>query len=252
MGILNVAFHTKRRGALRKRVFTSLGELNDAIRELLTDLNNRVFQKLPGSRSSTFETLDRPALRPVPANRYEYVEFRRARVGMDKMIDVGGRMFSAPFQLVRQEVDVRVTAAMVEILHGGRRVASHERTPGNDPVIDPSHLTPADKAFGHWTPEREVEWSLGVGPSAHAFVTQRLNDIRDKTQGYRLGLGLRKLAAEYGVTRLETACLRALAIGATKLASLRSILLNRLDITGDALTEANFEHPNLRGPDYYP
>ena len=52
---------------LRKRLFTSLGELNAAIRELLDDLNRRPFQKLPGNRLTGFETVDRPALRALPS-----------------------------------------------------------------------------------------------------------------------------------------------------------------------------------------
>ncbi len=236
---------------LRKRVFTSLGDLNDAIRELLTDLNNRPFQKLPGSRATAFEKTDRPALRALPARPYEYIEFRRARVGMDKMIDVGGRLFSAPAKLVTQEVDVRITAAVVEVLHGGRRVVSHIRTPGTEPVIDMAHLTPADQAYGMWSPDREIEWATAIGPSTLEFVKQRLEASSNKTVGYRLGQGMRKLAAEHGNERIETTCKRALATGATRLASLRSILTNRLDMVGVPLKEADFDHENLRGPGYY-
>jgi hypothetical protein len=71
------------------------------------------------------------------------------------------------------------------------------------------------------------------------------------TLGYRLGQGMRKLAAEYGNQRMETTCAKALASGATRLASLRSILVNRLDEAGVPLVEAKFEHENLRGPGYY-
>jgi len=236
---------------LRKRVFTSLAELNVAIRELLVDLNARPFQKLPGNRASAFAQTDRPALQPLPARPYEYVEFRRARVGMDKMIDVGGRLFSAPAKLVSQEVDIRVTAAVVEVLHGGRRVVSHVRTPGTEPVIDKAHLTPADQAYGMWSPQREIEWATAVGPNTLEFVGQRLASSSNKTIGYRLGLGMRKLAAEYGSPRMESTCARALATGATRLASLRSILVNRLDVAGAPLVEADFDHENLRGPGYY-
>lgn len=236
---------------LRKRLFTSLGELNDAIRKLLVDLNNRPFQKLPGSRTSTFEQIDKPALRALPSRLYEYVEFRRARVGMDKMVDVGGRLFSAPANLVSQAVDVRVTATVVEVLHGGRRIASHIRTPGNQPVIDPAHLTPADHAFSMWTADRELQWATGMGPKTLEFMSLQLAASTNKTTGYRLGLGMRKLATEYGQERIESTCARALESGATRLASLRTILVNRLDVPGAPLVEANFEHENLRGPGYY-
>ena len=236
---------------LRKRVFTSLGELNRAIRELLIHLNAKPFQKLPGCRASSFEVTDRPALQKLPARPYEYVEFRRARVGMDKMIDVDGRLFSVPAKLVSEEVDIRVTSSAVEVMHAGRRVASHIRTPGNKPVIDQTHLTAADQAYGMWSPEREIEWAKSIGPSTVEFVSQRLAASGNKTMGYRLGMGLRKLAGEYGDQRMETTCKRALESGATRVSSLRAILANRLDVAGAPLMEADFDHENLRGPGYY-
>ncbi|MGN7875916.1 IS21 family transposase [Roseateles sp. 22389] len=236
---------------LRRRVFTSLSELNDAIRELLVDLNGRPFQKLPGSRASAFASLDRPHLRSLPATPYEYVEFRRARVGMDKMVTVAGRLYSVPAKFVSQVVDVRVTAGAVEVLFGGRRVASHAQTPGIEPVIDPAHLTPAEHAYGLWSPDRELQWAAEIGPQTTSFVEQRLTASGGKTAGYRLGLGMRKLSAEFGTDRLEAACAKAISNGATSVSSLRAILVHRLDTFDGSVTEANFVHENLRGPEHY-
>jgi transposase len=49
---------------LRKHTFFSLDELNREIKRLLRDLNNKPFKKLPGSRKSRFEEIDKPALKP--------------------------------------------------------------------------------------------------------------------------------------------------------------------------------------------
>jgi transposase len=236
---------------LRKHVFTSLGELNAAIRELLLDLNTRPFQKLPGNRVRAFETVDRPALRALPTAPYEYIEFRRGRVGMDRMVDVGGRLFSAPPRLVNALVDIRVTAGVVELLHGGRRVASHARTTGAAPVVDPAHVPAADHAYANWSPQRELDWAATIGPRTSDFVVARLVDVGNKTVGYRLGLRLRKLAGEFGATRLESACVRALAIGAASTSSLHAILTNRLDLAAPDVIEADFSHENVRGPEHY-
>ena len=48
---------------------------------MLERLNRRPFRKLPGSRHSAFEALDRPALRPLPEQPYVYAEWKKARVG---------------------------------------------------------------------------------------------------------------------------------------------------------------------------
>ena len=51
---------------LRHSTFLSLAALNTAIGHALTVLNQREFQKLPGSRHSRFLAVDQPALRPLP------------------------------------------------------------------------------------------------------------------------------------------------------------------------------------------
>ena len=74
--------------ALRHRTFFSLVGLNTAIAELLGRLNARPFRKLPGSRRSQFEQLDRPALRPLPASPYVFAEWKTARVHIDYHVEV--------------------------------------------------------------------------------------------------------------------------------------------------------------------
>jgi transposase len=114
--------------ALRKRTFFSLGEVNGAIAELLTHLNHRAFRKREGSRESLFLTLEKPVLRALPAERYQYGEWKTARVNIDYHVEVGNHFYSVPYTLTQQEVEVRATASTIEIFHRGRRVASHLRS----------------------------------------------------------------------------------------------------------------------------
>ena len=76
--------------ALRNRTFFSLPELNAGIWELLERLNTRPFRKLPGCRRTLFETLDQPALRPLPATPYVFAEWKRARANIDYHVDMSG------------------------------------------------------------------------------------------------------------------------------------------------------------------
>lgn len=239
---------------LRNRVFTSLADLNTAIRELLVDLNDRPFQKLPGCRRSVFEAVDLPALKALPVQPFEYTEFRRVRVNLDGLFEVDGRHYSAPASLCRQEVDLRLTAAAVEILYRGRRVGSHIRAAGEEPAIDPEHLAPNQRHFGLWEPEGALTWAGTVGTHTQAFLQRLLTAARVKEHGYRASNGLKRLAKDFGPERLEAACRRAGEIGATSLASVRSILRNGLDQVGQAEAapqEAAFDHPNVRGANYY-
>jgi transposase len=114
---------------LRHHTFFALAEVNAAIQPLVAALNARPFKKLPGARQSLFETLDRPALRPLPAHPYEYAEWKHARVNIDYHVEVEGHHYSVPYVLVRQLLDMRLSAHVVELFHKGKRVASHQRSP---------------------------------------------------------------------------------------------------------------------------
>lgn len=239
---------------LRKRVFTSLAELNAAIQELLLDLNSRPFQKLPGSRRSQYEELDRPVLTPLPVEIFEFTEFRKVTVGLDGCFEVDGCRYSAPHTLCRKPVDLRITANLIEVLHRGKRVASQERSNGTAPVIDPEHLPPGDRHFGMWSAEGELAWAATIGPKTMVFLQQLLATSKAKVQGYRWAGALKRMEKEFGAERLEAACTRALDIGADSLASVRSILntgLDRQRTPEPDVREAAFHHPNVRGSDYY-
>ena len=54
---------------LRDQTFFELGPLNQAIRVLLDELNDRPLKKLGVSRRALSEQLDRPALRPLHERR---------------------------------------------------------------------------------------------------------------------------------------------------------------------------------------
>lgn len=113
---------------LRQRTFFSLAALNQAIGELLGELNQRPFKKLPGTRCSLFTALDQPTLKPLPQLPYEFTEWKYARVNIDCPIEVDGHYYSAPYRLLRRQVEVRLTPQVVEVFCQGNRVASHARS----------------------------------------------------------------------------------------------------------------------------
>ena len=87
--------------ALRRHRFSSLADLNTMIATMLVSLNARRFRKMPGSRRDLFETLDVPELTPLPDQRYEYVNFKLARVNINYHVEVEGHNYSVPYTLVQ-------------------------------------------------------------------------------------------------------------------------------------------------------
>lgn len=241
--------------ALRKRSFFSLGEVNEAIAELLVRLNARPFRKRDGSRQTLFETLDRPALKPLPTERYQYGEWKTARVNIDYHVEFDCHWYSVPYALTRLEVEIRATASTVEIFHKGIRVASHARShaPHRHTTIH-EHRPKAHQRHLEWTPSRIVEWSGKIGPATAQVVDRILASNRHPEQGFRSCLGVIRLGDKYPHARVEAAAHRAVALNVCSYQSLKAILENNLD--GQALDPATdaqppIDHPNLRGPDYY-
>ena len=194
--------------ALRHRTFFSLVELNAAIAELLERLNTRPFRKLPGSRRSQFEQLDRPTLRPLPDSPYVFAEWKRVRVNLDYHVEVDGHYYSVPHALVRRQLDVRLTARTVECFHRGQRVASHVRSPHRGRhTTAAEHMPEKHRRMGDWTPDRFIEWAGKIGPDTVALITAVLAR-RHPQQAYRSCIGLQRLAKCYGDARLEAAAAR--------------------------------------------
>lgn len=240
---------------LRNRTFFSLGELNQAIRALLTEYNNRPFQKLPGSRRSMFESLERPALKPLPDQPYEYAQWKKATVNIDYHIELERHYYSVPYQLVRQKVDVRWTNTTVECFHNGQRVASHRRSDraGHHSTIT-EHMPKAHQEYAAWTPQRLVRWADKSGPATRGVIEQIMASRSHPQQGFRACLGIMRLGKHYGYDRLEAACARALRINALSYKSIASILKHGLDkqpLPSQPSPPPAIEHANVRGPQYY-
>lgn len=240
---------------LRSRTFFSLHELNAAIDPLLARLNDRPFKKLPGSRRQLFETLDRPALKPLPATPYVYAEWGKVRVHIDYHVELEGHYYSVPHQLVKRQLEVRFTPQTVECFYQGRRVASHRRAyhKGRHTTL-PEHMPTAHRQYQAWSPERFIRWANKIGPGTAKLIEGLLTARRHPQQSYRTCLGILRLGRAYGEPRLEAACRRALTLGAQSVKSVESILKHGLDHQGVPEQEElapPIDHDNIRGSSYY-
>jgi len=239
---------------LRHRVFFSFHELNEAIKELVEQLNMKPFQKLEGSRQSLFETTDKLALRPLPLTAYEYADWKLCGVHIDYHIEIHRAFYSVPYSLVGQQVHARITHNTVEIFLKGKRVASHARAfaPG-ETHTEALHRPKSHQKHLEWTPSRLIHWGNSIGPNTGILVERILQKFKHPEQGYRSCLGLLSLSKQVPIERMEAASLRALTINSPSYRSVKSILQKGLDKTGVATTDERTtpSHGNIRGSEYY-
>lgn len=212
---------------LRDRVFYSLAEMNAAIRPLLDQLNNRTMRVVGRSRRELFETIDRPALRPLPQRRYEFAEILKARVNIDYHVELKGHMYSVPYTLVHEVVECRVTAHTVEILWKGRGITGHQRSHRKGGYTTKrEHMPPAHRAHAEWTPSRIVEWAHTIGPCSAHLVESMLRRKAHPELAYRAALGVMRLAKKYSPERTELAAARAIALQSPTYRTVKGILIN--------------------------
>ena len=239
---------------LRHRRFFSLFELNAAIRALLDDLNNRSMRGWGTSRRALFEQLDRPALERLPAEPYEYAEWKRCRVNLDYHVEIAKHYYSVPYTLLREKLWARITARTVELFHRGSRVAAHVRSSSNrKPTTVPEHMPSRHRNYADWTPENLKRRAGEIGRSTSALVDIIMRERTHPEQGFRACVGILRLAKAHGTERLEAACGRALEIGARSYTSVNSILKNNLDRQrpASATDGPAIVHGNIRGSSYF-
>jgi transposase len=240
--------------ALRYRRFFSLAELNQAIQELLHKLNQRPFRKRPGCRTTLFAELDRPALGPLPRQRYEFHEWAKARVNIDYHVEFDHHYYSVPYTLTGQEVEIRATFTTIEVFHRGERVASHPRSrqPYQATTVA-EHRPKSHQQHLAWPPSRLLRWAESVGPATAQLFAEIFQSKPHPEMGYRSCLGILRLGQRYSTERLEAAARRAVATGACSYHSVKSILERSLDrqpleTPPPAPSPA---HENLRGAAYF-
>lgn len=240
---------------LRHHTFFSLAEVNVAVADLLTQLNRHPFKKLPGCRREAWEQMDRPALHPLPTQRYEMAEWKEVGVNVDYHVDVDGHYYSVPHRLIGQRVMARFTRTSVEILHKSQRVATHLRNPkkgGHTTVAE--HRPQSHREHLQWTPDRIASWARSIGPNCEAAVRAIIASRPIPEHGFRHCLGVIRLSKRYTRERVDRACERALKLNIVRYHHIENMLKSgrdHLPLHANSAECPVETHDNVRGAEYY-
>ena len=239
---------------LRHRQFFSLMELNQAIALLLVELNDKpMTPPREGSRRGLFEAVERAALKALPVEPYVVGHWAiGATVNLDYHVAIERNFYSAPYALARKRVDIFVTRGGVQIFHRGERVASHVRHLGqNQWTTLGEHMPPAHSAVANRTPDWVRGQAAKVGVATAAYVERLLTGRDHIEQGVRSCLGILRLATRYPGERLEAACVRAIAAGASSSAFVEHLLKSGHPLAEAVADDGVGQHRNIRGAGYY-
>jgi transposase len=239
---------------LRDRVFFSLEELQAAMDIELTALNDKKLTGLPVSRRELFDAEERAELKPLPGSRFEFAEWKKAKVGPDYHVRFDSQAYSVPHRYCGKTVDVRLTTHRVEVYLQAQLLAAHDRGIAlrHISTVD-EHMPESHREYAQWTPQRLVRWASEFGPCTRELIETMLLAFVHPEHGFRPAFGIVNLSKRYGAERLERACARALRSRATNYTSVKSILAKGLD--GLEIHKEEEPplpvHANVRGPGYY-
>ena len=194
-------------GRLRNCQFFSIDEYNDQLLLEVERFNNKPFQKKEGTRRSVFEEVEKAALRPLPARKYEMATYRTAVVQSNSHIAYQKNYYSVPYQYLGKEVTLKVTSNHLTILYNKNVLSEHEllwnRTGAY--VTIPTDMPPHSNAYGEWNSTRYLNWAKNKGPNVYEVIYRIFASSNVEQQHYRTVHSILKLASTYSDQRLEEA-----------------------------------------------
>ena len=242
---------------LRHHRCFALDELNRHIATLLNDLNHRPFKRRPGCRRSAFEALDKPALKPLPPQPYEYVHIKPVTVHVDYHVQYQQHYYSVPHQYIGERVEVHASNTLIELYFRQRCIATHPRRNSHGFSTQPGLMPERHRAQQRWSAARLQRWAAQLGPDVNAWVTRQLERRAHPEQAYRTCLGLLQLSKRYPDSRLNAACRRANRHGLVRLKQVKHLLESNQDRVADTpdqestTTPLPQDHENVRGPHHF-
>lgn len=240
---------------LRHQTFFSLAELNQCIRTLLTELNQKPFKQWPGNRQQWFEKLDKPALTPLPKHAYQYTDIKTARVNIDYHIAYDQHLYSVPHHCVGERVELHADDKLIEVYFQSKRNATHVRKFYPGMTTEPGHLPERHAQHQQWTPGRLMNWAQAIGPEVLKWVKAQLQRKAHPEQAYRVCLGLLNLSRTYSPERLNQACAIANQEALFKLKNVKAILQSNRDKLPEStpvpLSLLPQDHENIRGAESF-
>lgn len=186
----------------RRRRFTSLSEVNEALGEAVTRINGKIHTRFRVSREERFMSLEKSALRPLPFEPYNIGEWRNVTHHPDCTVHLDRNFYSAPHVYRGKELRAKISSNLVEIFVDLDRVAVHARIRGRvgERVVDPTHLPENSRAYREATPQMILAQAKFSHPELHALIDE-LFEI-DTLGSLRRAQGLVRKA--YSAIRADT------------------------------------------------
>jgi transposase len=240
---------------LDDKVFHTLEDINEAIKEIVELHNNTKLTNRPYSRRALFEEIERQTLHPLPTFPYEFKRQQHATIAINGYVCLkeDKHYYTVPYQYIGKKVKLLYTSTQVEIFYNYASLAIHKRDRkqyGYTTNIE--HLASTHKYLTEWNPERFIKWAGSIDESVKEFIIRLMESKSHPEQSYKACQGVLGYERKVGRERLINACKRAIEYENYSYHSIKTILENKYDqLTYTELSTEIPQHENIRGENYY-
>ena len=241
---------------IRKNQYFSISQLNKDLKYYMEQINNREMKHIGKSRKELFDSVDLPNLLPLPQRNFKFIEWKKAKVGIDYHVKFENNFYSVPYKYIHTNTEIRASERVIEVYIKGEAISSHMRTYEVYKFITrKEHMPQNHQAMLKWTPKRINDWANKIGEQTGLLISELIKSRTHPEQGYRSCLGIIGLSKKYGDDNLELACKRANHFGTISYKKIEKILktgLFKKDVDKEITNETvSSNHSNIRGKEYY-
>lgn len=232
--------------ALRNQQFFTLEELNKAVRQKLSEFNERPFSKKykPGNRLTAFKKEEQFALKPLPVEPYKMTSWKKASVQRDYHVNVESQFYSVPYEYISNQVQIKLTKDLVEIFYQGNRIATHKRLKGKFGQFSTNHdhLPANHQLYLDHTPKTAMKWAEGVGANTLKIMRYLLKSAPSEKQGLKSAFRFKGLARNYAPVEIEAACVTVNEIAKNpSISVIKRILKNQQHVPQPQITKQDVQ-----------
>ena len=242
---------------LRNEIFFSVEEINQRIWKLLDDYNNKKIRKLGKSRKELFLEIDKPALKALPSDRYEFKHISWRRVNADYHVEIEGSYYSVPYQLTGKEVLAKYNQRTVEIFYNHKLIAVHARLSAlHQASSNKDHMPEAHRRYAEASPSVLIAQAKAIGPNTGRLIHKIITEAKYPERGYRRAYGILKAAKKHKNNKeVELTSIKMLALNINRVFHFETILKRKTWQNDEEekalLPPIDGSSENIRGNGYY-
>ena len=242
---------------LRENTYTSLGELNAAIRKRVAVLNSRKFQNKSFSRIDAFLKYDKPCLKPLPGGTYTVCDYKTVTHIPDNYhVEYDNHYYSVVYTHCGKPEIIKATASEIRICDQyNRLLCKHKRAYKEFPkyITDDDHMKPEHLYYKEVNQKDGAyyrRWASVFGPNMSEFIDRILKSQKHEEQAYNSCAGLLHTVKNLPHGIVEETARQCIQMNSCRYKTFKQVL-NKVQSERTINFDSLPEHENIRGKGFY-